>query len=532
MDDISDAGGVAARIGFKYQDHVAASFVLDMLDDRRVVQVECETSDDITRVLHQDDLEIVEYIQVKTTDRDKKWTSTELTARVTKDNPTSLVEKSLLADRHQPSARFRIVTRRSVNASLAALLDPIERRETTGQISVLAAKLKAKYPKTFSSNGHDLAYWAQNALWDVRSGLEHIESQNLQLLNRIAEEFGANPTYSQAKKIYSDLLLLVEAAAAATRRNKIKKVVTRTMIVDWWSARLAEVRATAAASAKPYRIRGTSFFIEVHNVPYPLEKRQALGYDAQYERKVWRSLQLSQYLVSWLAELSLKASELAEIDQLNLKQKLDAGLATIRAQRTLNSRELLGEALLHAILRHYFGSEPVACKLFHRSRLGDRITRNAHIVSRQQGDQLWLGRTYFLEGDGERELLARIADDLCESLATEVLQEERQVIIQLREPQHLTSRSLWDAFGPGAPIDRILEMLCIPVLIAYDSAVLGVGHSDDYQQKLKSEIAKFGDRFVSSLPAQTVEVQVHVIFVPVENLCLLVSQFEKEIGLA
>ena len=248
MDDISDAGGVAARVGFKYQDHVAASFVLDMIGDRRVVQVECETSDDITRVLKQDDLEIVEYIQVKTTDRDKKWTTTELTARATKDSPTSLVEKSLLADRYQPCARFRIVTRRSVNATLAALLDPIERRGATDQISLLAAKLKAKYPKTLSSNGHDLAYWAQNALWDVRSGLEQIESQNLQLLSRIAEDFGANPTYSQAKRIYSDLLLLVEAAAAATRRNKTQKIITRTTILDWWSARLAEVRATAAAT--------------------------------------------------------------------------------------------------------------------------------------------------------------------------------------------------------------------------------------------------------------------------------------------
>ena len=42
MNDLSDAGGVAARLGFKYQDHVAASFVLDMIGDPNVLQVECE----------------------------------------------------------------------------------------------------------------------------------------------------------------------------------------------------------------------------------------------------------------------------------------------------------------------------------------------------------------------------------------------------------------------------------------------------------------------------------------------------------
>jgi hypothetical protein len=42
----SDAGGVAARQGFKYQDHVAAFFVLAMIDDERLLRVECESADD------------------------------------------------------------------------------------------------------------------------------------------------------------------------------------------------------------------------------------------------------------------------------------------------------------------------------------------------------------------------------------------------------------------------------------------------------------------------------------------------------
>lgn len=33
----SDAGGVAGRRGQKHQDHVAASFVIDMLDDPSIL---------------------------------------------------------------------------------------------------------------------------------------------------------------------------------------------------------------------------------------------------------------------------------------------------------------------------------------------------------------------------------------------------------------------------------------------------------------------------------------------------------------
>ena len=46
----SNKGGPAARQGFKYQDHVAVSFIFKMLRDSSYTQVECETADDIVAV--------------------------------------------------------------------------------------------------------------------------------------------------------------------------------------------------------------------------------------------------------------------------------------------------------------------------------------------------------------------------------------------------------------------------------------------------------------------------------------------------
>ena len=248
MSDISDAGGVAARIGFKYQDHVAASFVLEMIGDRRILQIECETSDDIARIISLSGSLVPEYVQVKTTDKDTKWTITEVASRSNKNTASSLVEKSLLADSTVLTLEFRIVTRRSVNASLLALIDPVDKRDAAGDIAILAAKLKKKHPKTISAEGHDLEYWARNAVWDARFGLDLVETQNLQLISRLAEEFGTNPSHSEARRIYRDLLRIVDGAASASRRDQSQKIITREAASNWWNDQLSTVQATAAAT--------------------------------------------------------------------------------------------------------------------------------------------------------------------------------------------------------------------------------------------------------------------------------------------
>ncbi len=115
----SDAGPVAARLGFKYQDHVAAFFVLTMLADERLACVECETADDITLRWKNNEGEFSEYVQVKTTDDNKKWTQAEILTRALPKKPTSLVEKSLLCDFLKEKRRYSVSS--PVETSIGAL---------------------------------------------------------------------------------------------------------------------------------------------------------------------------------------------------------------------------------------------------------------------------------------------------------------------------------------------------------------------------------------------------------------------------
>lgn len=534
MSHISDAGGVAARLGFKYQDHVAAMFVLQMIDDRRIAQVECETSDDITILHCRGAKTFREYVQVKSTDRDSKWTFKEITDRdpAGKDRPTSLVEKSLLADTMGDDPRFRIVARRSVNTTASALLDAVEKRDPAGAIQSLAAKIHAKHRGTASTMGHDLDYWTRNASWDVLPGVDHVELKNLQAISVMAESAGANPTNSHAKAIYSDLLKMVDAAAVASRKQAELKTITREQAIKWWDQHLAETSAAQTRTSKPYRTKGDRFFAEIHRVEAPSFRRSSSGYDARYERKVWRSKQLARHLADWVPELTLKASELVEITALNMREKLEAGLRIVQAERSLDVPSLLAETLLHAVLRHWFGSEPVPCKLFHRSIHGDKVTKNAHLVHGEKGDELWIGRTHLFDGKDQAPLFARIKAELSDALDTELLVEERGIILQLREPQHYTDHAIGAALSPGAPIDDFIRVLCLPLLVAYDSEVLSRGHADDYEAHLMAEITQLGAGVTANLPDSVEEVRVHVFLIPVENLVVLRDQFAENLGLS
>jgi hypothetical protein len=73
-----ETGGIVARKGFSFQDHVAASFLLDMYVDENLEQVWCETQDDITLIKKNNINECVEFIQAKSNDLNHLWSVPEL----------------------------------------------------------------------------------------------------------------------------------------------------------------------------------------------------------------------------------------------------------------------------------------------------------------------------------------------------------------------------------------------------------------------------------------------------------------------
>lgn len=551
----SDAGGVAARQGFKYQDHIAARHVLEMISDPRIVQVECETSDDITLQWQEDDRVYPEYIQVKTTEKDSKWTIAEISTRESKskenateeeiqangkakskskakkDNPNSLIEKSLLCDCHGPEARFRIVSSRDVKSNLFCLTLHLSKRNVNEEVEALALKLASKWP-TLSSNNNNLGYWVRNAQWEVTGNVSAVEAINHQSIMRIAEQDGIWPGHSHVCEIYQTLLNMVEKAACASKKDLTSdKIITRRAIRVWWEQQLAKYEAVRKRTAKPYPVETDGFFTELHTISEGEIRRALTGYDAQYDRGKWRSEQLAEYLMGWLPELALKASELVQVQPLAMRKKLQDAFLVVEYQRKVSLERILAEILLHTVIRHHFKSEPITpCKLFYQTRSGSKTFGNAHIVRRgSTKDELWLGCATIAPAATYEEVITSVMEELDKCLDPDFLRDEREVILQLMEPQHLRSHTLEKALERNTPVDKLLEILCVSVLIAYDSDTLGQGFTQDYQKKLIDEITKHYGILKGKLPSSISPIRVHIFLVPVECVQTLVECFTAKV---
>lgn len=201
---------------------------------------------------------------------------------------------------------------------------------------------------------------------------------NHKKLSVLAERFGTNPTASHVEQMYLDLLRIVDNTATASRvADADKKVIPRRTASDWWTHHLGNTEAAQQRTAKPYRARTDAFFADLHRLNED-DVRRAMSSFARYENKTWRSQKLADHLVDWLPEIALKASDLLSVQHLQLRRKTRDAVKAIKRQSAASDQQLVGEALLHAVIRQTLGSEPIACKLFYQSATGMRSFGTAH----------------------------------------------------------------------------------------------------------------------------------------------------------
>jgi hypothetical protein len=526
----SDAGGVSARRGFKYQDHVAAKYLLQMIHNEDLIQVECETSDDIVLVWSIDNIICQEYVQVKTTEGDKKWIQTEVLKRKTKSTPSSLVEKSLLCDNRDPNARFQIVSQRDVAKKLYPLTLNQEQRigSIATDIEELAASFYKKYKTTKSKNDNDLAYWIRNAIWVVDGKMDSLRALNENLISKLISKEGQTTTHESVKNLYNEILGIADSAASAQRVNADEKIITAEFIRNWWGEKLTLLRKENRKSFKPYLVETPSFFAQLHHIKEDNIFRALTGYDAQYNVEEWRSQDLAEYLGDLLPEIALKASE-HSLESLNDRAKYRKAVLEVKRNQHVSMYELLLETMLHALIRHYFTSEPVPCKIFYLSSSKIKTFKNVHFIP-PPINELWLGRTVGCFNANKSAIFDSVINELDTILNSDFLKQEKEAILTLREPQHCSLNKMDDILKPNTPLDELIKVLCIPILIAYDSETLGKGFFESYQSDLINEIVTHYETLKPKLPKRLEKIKIHIFIVPVKCLETLIQQFSESIG--
>lgn len=250
-----ETGGIEAREGFNVQDHVAAGFCIRMLSDPSLLEVWCESQDDVTLIWKAAEVEEVEFVQVKKNEHDQLWSIALLCARVDGRVGTSIVEKSLANDRCLEACRFRIVTCRPAKKELGPLTLPIDDESRTamaGEHAALVKELGNRVGGFKSKNGHGHEFWAARVYWEAKHSIESIEDANLRDLQKVIES-GGEPFYQdRLSEVYARILTKVRDAAVA-RSRRAKKLV-RAEFKAWFDAtRLALVKAGASGGSKALR---------------------------------------------------------------------------------------------------------------------------------------------------------------------------------------------------------------------------------------------------------------------------------------
>jgi hypothetical protein len=252
-----ESGGVIARAGLLFQDHVAVSFCLEMVSSAQLTQVWCETQDDITLIWEQENHEEAEFVQVKDVHLGQLWSVAKLCEGnkegASDEKCTSIFQKSLAHDRCNEPCRFRIVTSLDINDSLRPLsyprTSPLRTSDDTRFLK-LCAEVGRYVGHLKSPNGHDHTFWLMNAVWQVRHSSAAVENENLVTLCSYLEQCGRSVAMDQLREnIYLRLLAIVQAAACAKwEMEPGKKKILRSNMMQRVDQLVEELRYPASAT--------------------------------------------------------------------------------------------------------------------------------------------------------------------------------------------------------------------------------------------------------------------------------------------
>jgi hypothetical protein len=234
-----ERGGAVAHKGLLFQDHIAAKFCLEMLEDSSLREVWCESQDDITLFWAGGPCETVEFVQVKSEEMDQLWSIAKLCSRESGKAGTSIVERSLAYDRPAlEERRFRLVTARDVTGELEILKSPLNSRhrsEHKDVIEGITAQIAARLGDCKSPAGNGCDFWLQRLFWEVQHDANVVKQANSERLRGASETGGDYLMRDQVGEVYAQLLSRVsEAAAAVWDTDREKKTISGKLFSKWF----------------------------------------------------------------------------------------------------------------------------------------------------------------------------------------------------------------------------------------------------------------------------------------------------------
>lgn len=563
--ELSDSGGPAALKGFVYQNFVAAYYTLRMLEDKNLLSVRCEVIDDVDAIY----ADKVEYIQVKTTDKDSKWNVSEFADAETKSVPPtgqqrknqtvskedSILHKSILCDKGKLPSYFRIVTPRDVTDSLKYLKTSLNIRNEKAEFRApllkrLRACIERSRPKQSapftSPNGNGIEYWLDHAEWEVIPLQEVLESRCTKLIRQAAQRKGIYLIENgDVERILCSLLnnLFKKGAASRVIKSIDDKSYLREDFIPWFEAEIEYYANLSGEHVKIYTTDSTrleavlSAFFQDNNL-YEEDRfdgrKECTGLKGEYHRRRYGYDLIARNLYKWFHEVLLLPNEIADHAPEKITDKFK--LLTQRYKEEASfMNNLVAKALLHSTIRTTYRAQPIAANL-HIDDSNETCFDNVHIIlNAHQPDHLLMGFSRLINKI-DRFSLENIVSEFNALLESEAFSTQKEKVLIAKKDNYLLDHDINDILMAKSSLDTNLDRFRFVFFIGYESDHLRCNAkemADDYEEHLKSEVTiqfkSLVDKMISKDDFYE-DLHIEVYLYPIPSLSSLISEIQTQVA--
>jgi len=251
-------------------------------------------------------------------------------------------------------------------------------------------------------------------------------------------------------------------------------------------------------------------------------------YCAGFEFAVWRCDALADHLIEWIADYALNEDEL-RVHHGNMYVRLREAAVRIYSSDIYAQRGEIGEIVLHAICRDFFGTIPFAPRVFYLTSSNDVVKSfdMVHVRYPAGGAELWLGEAKFFQNgvEGARAAVRSLTQHLDQGF----LRNEKLILgpqVSKNVPDYQRIREL---LAVQTSLDELFRTAVFPVCIVSESEAAAAAETicEEYAAALHLELAEMSRIIASSsLPSTARLVLLHL---PLGSKQKLADAFDRRL---
>lgn len=230
--------------------------------------------------------------------------------------------------------------------------------------------------------------------------------------------------------------------------------------------------------------------------------------------------------MEWIADYALKEDEL-RVKHTNMYIRLKEAAARVYSSENYKQRGEIGEILLHAICRDFFGTFPFAPRIFYLTSSNDVVKSFDMVHVRyldSQSFEIWLGEAKFYK-NSEEAIRAAIAS-IEAHIDLGFLRNEKLLLgpqVSKDIPRYQEIRAL---FSVQTSLDTLFKTAVFPVCIACDSPATALGgtNPERYVAEVAGELSEMATKITAS--GLTQKIRIMLIYVPLGSKEALADAFD------